>query len=34
MLIIESYIAFYKVIGNEVVVYRVLHGMRDCPDLL
>ena len=34
MLIIDSYIAFYKVIGDEVVVYRVLHGMRDYPDLL
>lgn len=34
MLIIESYIAFYKVIGDEVVVYRVLHGMRNCPDLI
>lgn len=34
MLTIDSYIVFYKVIGNEVVVYRVLHGMRDYPDLL
>ena len=34
MLIIDSYIAFYKVIDDEVVVYRVLHGMRDFPDLL
>ena len=34
MLIIDSYIAFYKVIDDEVVVYRVLHGMRDYPDLL
>ncbi|MHB1653110.1 MAG: type II toxin-antitoxin system RelE/ParE family toxin [Desulfitobacteriaceae bacterium] len=33
-LIIDSDIAFYKVIGDEVVVYRVLHGMRDYPDLL
>ncbi|MFZ3102138.1 MAG: type II toxin-antitoxin system RelE/ParE family toxin [Desulfitobacteriaceae bacterium] len=33
-LIIDSYIAFYKVIGDGVVVYRVLHGMRDYPDLL
>ncbi|HCF50592.1 MAG TPA: type II toxin-antitoxin system RelE/ParE family toxin, partial [Syntrophomonas sp.] len=30
----DSYIVFYKVIGGEVVVYRVLHGMRDYPDLL
>ena len=34
MLIIDCYIAFYKVINHEVVVYRVLHGMRDYPDLL
>ena len=34
MLIIDSYIAFYKVIDDEVVVYRVLHGIRDFPDLL
>jgi len=33
-LIIDSYIVFYKVIDDEVVVYRVLHGMRDYPDLL
>jgi len=34
MLIINNFIAFYKVIDDEVVVYRVLHGMRDYPDLL
>ena len=34
MLIIDCYIAFYKLINDEVVVYRVLHGMRDYPDLL
>lgn len=34
MLIIDNYMAFYKVIDDEVVVYRVLHGMRDYPDLL
>ncbi len=34
MLIIDNYIAFYKVIDDEVVVYRVLHGMRDYPDFL
>ncbi|HHV15193.1 MAG TPA: type II toxin-antitoxin system RelE/ParE family toxin, partial [Gelria sp.] len=34
MLIIDSYIVFYKVIDDEVVVYRVLHGMRDYPQLL
>jgi len=34
MLIINNFIVFYKVIDDEVVVYRVLHGMRDYPDLL
>ena len=34
MLIIDSYMVFYKVIGDEVVVYRVLHGVRDYPNLL
>ncbi len=34
MLIIDSYIIFYKVFNDEVVVYRVLHGMQDYPDLL
>ncbi|MDR3586434.1 MAG: type II toxin-antitoxin system RelE/ParE family toxin [Desulfosporosinus sp.] len=34
MLIIDSYIVFYKIIADEVVVYRVLHGMRDYPNLL
>lgn len=34
MLIINNYIVFYKVIEDEVVVYRILHGMRDYPDLL
>lgn len=34
MLVIDNYIAFYRVIGDQVVIYRVLHGMRDYPDLL
>jgi len=34
LLIIDSYIVFYKVIDDEVVVYRVFYGMRDYPDLL
>ena len=34
MLIIGKYIAFYKVFMTEVCVYRVLHGMRDYPQLL
>lgn len=34
MLIIHSYIAFYRIINDEVVVYRVLYGSRDYPHLL
>jgi len=34
MLIIESYIAFFKVFESSVLVYRVLHGKRDYPQLL
>lgn len=34
MLTIDSYIVCYKVIGDEAVVYRVLHGSWDYPDLL
>ena len=34
MLIIDAYIAFYKVIESEVWVYRILHGKRDYPQLL
>ena len=34
MLIINSYIAFFKVLKSEVLVYRVLHGKRDYPQLL
>ena len=34
MLIIGHYIAFFKVSESEVLVYRVLHGKRDYPQLL
>ncbi|WP_054693188.1 type II toxin-antitoxin system RelE/ParE family toxin [Syntrophomonas palmitatica] len=34
MLIVDSYIVFYKVIDEEIIVYRVLHGTRDYSDLL
>lgn len=34
MLIIDSYIVFYRVIDDEVVVYKVLHGKQEYPDLL
>jgi len=34
MLVVESYIAFYKVIDNDVYVYRIIYGQRDYPQLL
>ncbi|ADG81839.1 RelE/StbE family addiction module toxin [Thermincola ferriacetica] len=34
MIIIEPYIAFYRLINNKVVVYRILHGARNYPHLL
>ena len=34
MLVIGGYIAFYRVFESEVLVYRVLHGKRNYPQLL
>ena len=34
MLIIKKYIAFFKIFKSEVLVYRVLHGKRNYPQLL
>jgi plasmid stabilization system protein ParE len=34
MVIVSPYIAFYRVIGNEVFIYRILHGARNYPHLL
>lgn len=34
MLTIDYYLGFYRVFDSEVVVYRVLHGMQNYPDLL
>ena len=34
MVIVSPYIAFYRVIGNRVFVYRVLHGARNYSHLL
>jgi plasmid stabilization system protein ParE len=34
VLVIENYLVFYKVKGRTVLVYRILHGMRDLPSLL
>jgi len=30
----EPYIAFYRVIGNTVYIYRILHGARDYIQIL
>ena len=34
MLIVDSYIAFYRFIDNMVYVYRILHGARDYASIL
>lgn len=34
MIISEPYIAFYRVIGNTVYIYRILHGARDYIQIL
>ena len=34
MLIIGNYLAFFKVYRSEVIVFRVLHGKRNYPQLL
>lgn len=34
IVVTSPYIAFYRVIGNKVFVYRVLHGARNYPHLL
>jgi plasmid stabilization system protein ParE len=34
MIIIEAYIAFYRLVDNKVYVYRILHSARDYVDLL
>ncbi|ATW26661.1 type II toxin-antitoxin system RelE/ParE family toxin [Candidatus Formimonas warabiya] len=34
MVIIDPYIAFYRFIGNQVIVYRILHGARNYSRLL
>ena len=34
MLIIKNHIAFFKVFKSDVLIYRVLHGKRDYPQLL
>ena len=31
MLGIKPYVAFYRIIGNDVFIYRVLHGARNYP---
>ena len=34
MVIIDPYLAFYRLIDNKVLVYRILHGARSYPHLL
>lgn len=34
MLNVYPYIAFYRIIDKKVLVYRILHGARDCSHLL
>lgn len=34
MVVVSPYIAFYRVIGHTVFVYRILHGARNYPHLL
>jgi plasmid stabilization system protein ParE len=34
MLIIKNYLVFFKVFKSQVLVFRVLHGKRDYPQLL
>ena len=29
-IIVDNYIIFYRVIGEEIYIYRILHGKRDC----
>ena len=33
MLFVSSYIIFYRIIGEEVYIYRVLHGKQNYPIL-
>jgi len=34
MVIVDPYIAFYRIIGNKAIVYRVIHGARNYGHLL
>ena len=34
VLVVDNYLIFYKVMGNTVLVYRIIHGARDVPRLL
>jgi len=34
MLVVGNYIVFFKVLESDVLIYRVLHGKRDYPQLL
>ena len=34
VLVVDNYLIFYKMVGNTVLVYRIVHGARDVPSLL
>ncbi|PKM83220.1 MAG: type II toxin-antitoxin system RelE/ParE family toxin [Firmicutes bacterium HGW-Firmicutes-14] len=34
MVVVDPYIAFYRLIDDQILVYRILHGARNCPHLL
>ncbi len=34
VLVVEDYLLFYKIKGQTILVYRILHGARDVPRLL
>ena len=34
ILVIETYLVFYKIRGRSVLIYRIFHGARDIPGLL
>jgi len=34
VLVVDNYLIFYKVMGDTILVYRIIHGARDIPHLL
>ncbi|MFW5992077.1 MAG: type II toxin-antitoxin system RelE/ParE family toxin [Halanaerobiaceae bacterium] len=33
MLLVKSYLIFYRILGDDIYIYRILHGPRDYPNL-